>query len=54
MGDHRLHLRRKMKENNGKLKKLEASLIKIPQSISSFSKLHSKRRREPSREINQT
>ena len=25
---HRLHVRRKMKENNGKLKKIEASLIK--------------------------
>lgn len=25
---HRFHVRRKMKENNGKLKKIEASLIK--------------------------
>ena len=27
---HRLHVRRKMKENNGKLKKLEASSITTP------------------------
>jgi len=33
-GDNMLHVKRKMKENNGKLKKLEASLIKIPQSFS--------------------
>ena len=29
MKGHRLHLRRKMKENNGKLKKIEASFIKM-------------------------
>ena len=28
MKGHMLHVRRKMKENNGKLKKIEASLIK--------------------------
>jgi len=32
---HRLHVRRKMKENNGKLKKIEASLIKRLMRISS-------------------
>ena len=35
MKGHMLHVRRKMKENNGKLKKLEASLIKRPMRISS-------------------
>lgn len=30
MKDHTLHVRRKMKENNGNLKKLEAASIKIP------------------------
>jgi len=32
---HRLHVRIKMKENNGKLKKIEASMIKRILRISS-------------------
>jgi len=31
---HRLHVRRKMKENNGKMKNIEASFIKIILRIS--------------------
>jgi len=34
MKGHRLHVRRKLKENRGKIKKLEASLIKRHHSIS--------------------
>ena len=34
MKGRRLHLRRKMKENNGKLKKIEASLMKRLMRIS--------------------
>ena len=33
MKGHRLHVRRKLMENNGKLNTLEASMIKIPESI---------------------
>ena len=35
MKGHRLHVRIKMKENNGKLKKIEASMIKRILRISS-------------------
>ena len=51
MKGHRLHVRRKLKENIGKMKKLEASIIKMIQGIIwepfviSFSELHSERRR---------
>ena len=37
MKGHRLHVRRKMKENNEKLKKIEASLIKRLKRISSWT-----------------
>jgi len=33
---HKLHVKRKMKENNGKMKKLEASRIKRYQRISLY------------------
>jgi len=33
---HKLHVRRKMEENNGKMKKIEASLIKMLMRISSW------------------
>ena len=36
MKGHRLHVRRKMKENNGNFKKMEASLIKRLMRISSW------------------
>jgi len=34
MKDHNLHVRKKLKENRGKMKKLETSTIKRNQSIS--------------------
>lgn len=34
MNGHRFHVRRKMKENNGKIKTIEASLIKRLMRIS--------------------
>ena len=36
MKGHKLHVKRKMKENNGKMKKLEASRIKRYQRISLY------------------
>ena len=52
-------MRRKLKENNGKLNKLEASMIERMLRISSqlffssFSELHSERRRTPRGERDQ-